>query len=160
MNQEHLIEFEELLKTLLLPSNELRVNAEKSFRAFQTEQPDLCTLLLLSMQEFSQVKQVHALSLILLRQMVLCHQPPFWSNLKNETKEELRPILLKILKNEKDGYIRRKACDLTAIVGTYFISNDSWDELFEFILSSTNSNDLLHIETSLYLEYQLCLNVQ
>ncbi|KAJ3423490.1 karyopherin (importin) beta [Anaeramoeba flamelloides] len=157
MNQEHLIEFEELLKTLLLPSNELRVNAEKSFRAFQTEQPDLCTLLLLSMQEFSQVKQVHALSLILLRQMVLCHQPPFWSNLKNETKEELRPILLKILKNEKDGYIRRKACDLTAIVGTYFISNDSWDELFEFILSSTNSNDLLHIETSLYLEYQLSI---
>ncbi|KAJ6236712.1 karyopherin (importin) beta 3 [Anaeramoeba flamelloides] len=144
-------EFEELLIVLQSTNNELRNTSETNYFEFRNNQPDLCCELLLSMISFSSNDNVRALSMILLRQMVLSQSPLFWKSFKSQTKELLKKNLLELVQNEQVPYLKRKMADVIAIIGAILIPDQKWDELLNFIIVSPLSKDDLLSELGLYL---------
>ncbi|KAJ3429355.1 karyopherin (importin) beta [Anaeramoeba flamelloides] len=151
MSQETLQEFNDVLVDILNPNNNIRNQAEPKFFTLQENDPDLCAQCLIGMLSFSQHSEVRVLSMVLLRQMLFSYSPPYWRQFKKETKQLIKEELLGGLNNEKESYVRRKICDTIIIAGSLLITDGSWPELLNLVLTYSSSNSDQEAELGLYL---------
>ncbi|KAJ6240679.1 karyopherin (importin) beta 3 [Anaeramoeba flamelloides] len=151
MSQETYQEFSDVLVDILNPNNNIRNQAEPKFFTLQENDPDLCAQCLIGMLSFSQHSEVRVLSMVLLRQMLFSVSPPYWRQFRKEIKQLIKEELLECLNNEKQSYVRRKICDTIILAGSLLITDDSWPELLNLVLTYSTSNIDEEAELGLYL---------
>jgi HEAT repeat protein len=146
-------ELESVLSMLLQPDNEKIKQASLIMKNFLKSSASVTPLMhTLTNSSSYEARQMSA---VLLRQKIKLH----YKKLSSSTQNEIKQTLLKLLINEPQRNVRLSVAALISSLAVIAVRKESWNELLEFLLQCSKSNEANHREVSMMLFHELCENL-
>lgn len=166
-NQQDLQALHQILLDILNPNNDIRKKAETNLNSLYENKPILISYLI-QILLLSPTKGVKNLSCLLLNKIISIKNNPntvsLWKEVSTlhgeQGKEEIKSNIIKALLQEKDGFIKKKICDLISNLSeTVFENEEKWEDvkilLVNWINLDVSEGNLPDIEANVYLLTQL-----
>ena len=134
-----------LLQKLFEPNTAIVQEATVTLKAYFKEVEALENLLLLMSGHADQ--QVRQISCVYLRKIV-CN---LWMKLTADQKEKTKQILLERFVNEAAILVKRSIAEVIGMLSKILIPNKEWNELFQFIFTQTQSQNIVEKEQAMIL---------
>ncbi|EEB07876.1 karyopherin Sal3 [Schizosaccharomyces japonicus yFS275] len=138
---------EHLIQGLVSSNNEIRNEAEKALNSqWLAQQPDFLLVGLADQASRNADPSVRAFCLVLLRRLAFRTVPgsevEVFSALRDDSKQQIKVLLLQILGAESVPTVRNKACDTTAEIARSITEcNGQWPELLTVLFESAKSTE-------------------
>eukprot|EP01120_Amphizonella_sp_Union-15-10_P014661 TRINITY_DN719_c0_g5_i1.p1 TRINITY_DN719_c0_g5~~TRINITY_DN719_c0_g5_i1.p1 ORF type:complete len:1091 (-),score=215.26 TRINITY_DN719_c0_g5_i1:123-3395(-) len=155
--EQRLTEFEQILKQLLLPDNDVRNRAEAIYQEWRSEGSEELVFFLMKLARQSPETDMRTLATVLLRGALIRASDCPWFKCSAETQQTVKTELLKAVQEETSAYVRARLGDTLAVLISTIHDKGSWPEVFDFLLTYSQSPDPKHRESAMSIYSHLAL---
>lgn len=137
---EQLLQFQEVIRTLMSADNDVRTAAETQYA--QIEEPTRLQYLIQYMIS-GEVLELKTMAAILCRRL-LSNMEDLMTVVPVDAQEMCKTELLKLLHCEPDDNMRKKVCDCVAELAKRYLdeeSNNQWPDVLKFLYECCNSGE-------------------
>lgn len=146
-------EFDALMKKMMCPDNDARVEAEKQYDTIAL--PNKSQLLFQLYLNTTVDLETRSMCLVLLRRILSSTWDELWPAWSKETQEQFCEQLLKSASEEENAMLRKRLADVIAEVARSTIDAETgaqtWAGVLQFLEMCTTSENAVHRETGMML---------
>eukprot|EP00283_Hemiselmis_rufescens_P008937 CAMPEP_0173432074 /NCGR_PEP_ID=MMETSP1357-20121228/9999_1 /TAXON_ID=77926 /ORGANISM="Hemiselmis rufescens, Strain PCC563" /LENGTH=1081 /DNA_ID=CAMNT_0014396625 /DNA_START=122 /DNA_END=3364 /DNA_ORIENTATION=+ len=126
---------ENLIRGLMVASNDERKASEEAFEALCNDPEKLCPMLFTALST-SQDVSVRSMSAVMVRKRIT---KALFDKLSPTTQEGVKQTLITAVTNEPEASVRHKIADTTGEIAAMVMEEREWPEMLPFLLSSAKS---------------------